>query len=464
MSEAFPHLTVAEAAGRIARGELSPVALTRACLERIAALDGRLNAFLLVLEREALAAAEAAEAEIAAGRHRGPLHGIPYALKDIYDTAGIRTTGHSKITETRVPERDAETARRLREAGGILLGKLATHEYAYGGPSFDLPWPPARNPWDTDRFTGGSSSGAGAAVAAGLALFALGSDTGGSIRHPAAQCGLAGLKPTFGRVSRVGVLPLAYSHDTCGPMTWTVEDCALVLQALAGHDPADPQSADVPVPDYAAALTGDVRGLKVGLVRHFYTEDRAVHPAQQAAVEAAAETLAGLGAAVEEVRLSPLADYTGPSWVITCAEAGAVHEENLRTRLGDYGENFRYRVLPGALLSGVDYVQAQRQRRALVAEMAAVLERVHLLLTVTVPTPPQRFEEVTLDSLLASRPITSAFNMTGFPALAVRAGFTPEGLPLSVTLAGRPFDEATVLRAGHAYEQAPPWRDRRPAL
>ena len=272
-------LTIAEAAALIRKRELSPVELAESRLARIERHDGELHSFIRVLPEPAVAAARAAEAEIMAGQYRGPLHGIPIGLKDIYETKGIPTTGHSKVLIDHVPQQDAASVRRLTDAGAIVLGKLATHEFALGGPSFDLPWPPARNPWDTSRFTGGSSSGTGAAVAAGLVLGGTGSDTGGSIRGPAALCGLAGLKPSYGRISRVGILPLAFSLDHAGPMAWTAEDCALMLQAMAGHDPADPASADRPVPDYRAALSGDIKGLRVGLIRHFYEDD---NPADEA--------------------------------------------------------------------------------------------------------------------------------------------------------------------------------------
>src|SRR5579864_3188670 len=281
------YLTIADAARLIEKKELSPVELVDSRLDRIARLDGTLNSFIRVLSDEARAAARAAEAEIAAGRYRGPLHGIPIGLKDIYETAGVATTGHSKVMQDHVPKADAFSVKKLRDAGAVVMGKLATHEFALGGPSFDLPWPPARNPWDTSRFTGGSSSGTGAAVAAGLVLGGTGSDTGGSIRGPAALCGLAGLKPTYGRISRVGILPLAWSLDHAGPMAWTAEDCAILLQAMAGHDPADPGSVDRPVPDWRAGLAGGVKGLRIGLVRHFYERDNEANPATRVAIAAA---------------------------------------------------------------------------------------------------------------------------------------------------------------------------------
>jgi Asp-tRNA(Asn)/Glu-tRNA(Gln) amidotransferase A subunit family amidase len=299
------HLTIAEGARLIGEGELSPVTWTERLLERIDAVDPLLDAFITVTGSRALSQARRAEKEIQNGQRRGLLHGVPFALKDVIDTAGIRTTASSKVCADRVPGRDAAVVRRIEAAGAIILGKLTTHEFAQGGPSFDLPWPPARNPWDRRRFTGSTSSGAGAAVAAGLTPAALGTDQGGSVRHPAAHCGLVGLKPTNGLVSRVGAIPNSYSFDCVGPMTWTVEDCAIVLQAIAGYDPEDPASADVTIPDYRAALSGDVRGMTVGLVRHFHASDVATDAEVKAGVERGAEVLGRLGAEVREVRLPP---------------------------------------------------------------------------------------------------------------------------------------------------------------
>src|SRR5215831_14650440 len=280
-------LTIADAARLIERRQLSPVELTDALLARIEALDPQLNAFLLPTPEKARGQAKAAEREIMAGKYSGPLHGIAFGLKDIYATAGIRTTSHSKICENLVPTEDATTVAKLYQAGGVLLGKLATHEFAHGGPSFDLPWPPARNPWNRDHFTGGSSSGAGAAVAAGFVPGALGSDTGGSIRGPAALCGIVGLKPTYGLVSRFGVYTNSFSYDHAGPMTWSVEDCAIMLQAIAGHDPKDPASADRPVPDFRTAMTGTIKGLRIGVLRHLYERDVPIPADASAALEAA---------------------------------------------------------------------------------------------------------------------------------------------------------------------------------
>jgi aspartyl-tRNA(Asn)/glutamyl-tRNA(Gln) amidotransferase subunit A len=457
-------LTIADAARLVERRQLSPVELTDALLARIEALDPQLNAFLLPTPEKAREQAKAAEREIMAGNYRGPLHGVPFGLKDIYATAGIRTTSHSKICENLVPTDDATTVTKLYGAGAVLLGKLATHEFAHGGPSFDLPWPPARNPWDRAHFTGGSSSGAGAAVAAGFVPGALGSDTGGSIRGPAALCGIVGLKPTYGLVSRAGVYANSFTFDHAGPMTWTVEDCAIMLQAIAGHDAKDPASASRPIPDYRAALTGDIRGLRIGIVRHLYEEDIAVSPEVRAALEEAYIVFRSLGAVLEEVRIRPAADYYAVKITIAESEQYAIHEEELRTRPGDFGADFLGRALPAVLYSGTDYVQAQRERRLMLAEMAPIYEKFDVLVTPTAPGPAPRLGTWRTVSFWQNSSLTTPFNVTAGPALAQCMGFTSAGLPLSLQLVGRPFDEATVLRAAHAYEMATNWRSRRPVL
>ena len=457
-------LTIADAARLIESRRLSPLELTDALLARIDALDPQLNAFLLPTPEKARGQAKAAEREIMAGRYRGPLHGIPFGLKDIYATAGIRTTSHSKICENLVPTEDATTAAKLYQAGGVLLGKLATHEFAHGGPSFDLPWPPARNPWNRDHFTGGSSSGAGAAVAAGFVPGALGSDTGGSIRGPAALCGIVGLKPTYGLVSRAGVYANSFTFDHASPMTWTVEDCAILLQAIAGYDPKDPASANRPIPDYRGALTGDIRGLRIGIVRHLYEDDITVAPEVRAALEEAYAVFRSLGAALEDVRIRPAADYYAVKITIAESEQYAIHEEELRTRPGDFGADFLGRALPAVLYSGTDYVQAQRERRLMLAQMTPIYEKFDVLVTPTAPAPAPRLGTWRTISFWQNSSLTTPFNVTAGPALAQCMGFTPIGLPLSLQLAGRPFDEATVLRAAHAYETATNWRSRRPSV
>jgi aspartyl-tRNA(Asn)/glutamyl-tRNA(Gln) amidotransferase subunit A len=462
MDPAF--LTIAELNRLYDQRELSPVEVTRSLLDRIAAHDGKLHSFIRVTPEVALAEARDAERELMAGRRRGPLHGVPYALKDIVETAGIPTTGHSKLCQDYVPAADAHLLTLLKAGGAVLMGKLATWEFALGGPSWDLPWPPARNPWNRDHFTGGSSSGAGAAVAAGFVPGALGSDTGGSIRGPAALCGIVGLKPTYGLVSRAGVYANSFTFDHAGPMTWTVEDCAILLQVISGHDPKDPASADRPVPDYRAIMTGDIRGLRIGIIRHLYEDDITVAPEVRTALEEAYAVFRSLGATLKDVRIRPAADYYAVKITIAESEQYAIHEEELRIRHGDFGADFLGRALPAVLYSGTDYVQAQRERRLMLAEIAPIYENFDVLVTPTAPGPAPRLGTWRTISFWQNSSLTTPFNVTGGPALALCMGFTAAGLPLSLQLVGRPFDEATVLRAAHAYETATNWRSRRPNL
>ncbi len=374
MSNALNIKSLSELAELIRTRALSPVELTQAYLDRIEQLNPQLDAFINQTGERAIEQAKAMEAEIATGHYRGPMHGMPFGLKDIYDTKGILTTAHSKTRIDNVPTEDATTTAKLYEAGGILLGKLATHEYAHGGPSFDLPWLPARNPWNREHFTGGSASGSGAAVAAGFMPMAMGSDTGGSIRGPAALCGLVGLKPTYGLVSRAGVIANSFSYDHAGPLTWTVEDAAISLQILAGYDPRDPASANVDIPDYRAALIGDIRGLRVGVVRHFHEGNPNVNPELVTAFESALEILQGLGAIVEELA-APMRtphEYQHIKVVTAESELLTVHEGDLRSRPGDFGDDFLGRVLPACLLTARDYLNSQRERRTAIAEMELV--------------------------------------------------------------------------------------------
>src|SRR5438067_2992261 len=454
-------LTIAEAARLIQQRELSPVELVDSRLARIEKLDGKLHSFIRVLADQARADARAAESEIAAGKYRGPLHGIPIGLKDIYETAGVPTSGHSKVMQDHVPKADAFSVKKLRDAGAIVMGKLATHEFAFGGPSFDLPWPPARNPWDTTRFTGGSSSGTGASVAAGLVLGGTGSDTGGSIRGPAAYCGLAGIKPTYGLISRRGILPLGFSLDHAGPMAWTAEDCAILLQAMAGHDPADPGSANHPIPDYRAALSGDVKGLRIGLIRHFYERDNEANAATRQAIEAALPVLEGLGCTMRDLTLSPLPDWSACGMTMMLCEAYAIHEANLRRRFTDFGENSRDRMVLAGLVSGADYVQALRRRRELFAELDRAMADLDLVMTAAAATEAPLIDKVPKFTIMNPPSLTMPFNVTGSPAMSVCCGYTDAGLPLSFQIVGKRFQDATVLRLAHAYEQATPWRQNR---
>ena len=462
-------LSIAEAGDLFRRRALSPVELTRAYLDRIRRLDGDLLAYITVLQDEALAAAAAAEREIARGEDRGPLHGIPIALKDLVMTRGVRTTCGSRILREWVPDTDATVARRLADAGAVLLGKLNMHEFAYGPTGVNPHYGTSRNPWDRHRIPGGSSSGSGVAVAAGLCAGALGTDTGGSVRIPAALCGIVGLKPTYGRVSRAGVIPLAWSLDHVGPMTRTVADAALLLQVLAGRDPADPSTSAMPVPDYRRALQGGVRGLRLGVPKDLFYER--LDPEVRAAVAAAARSLEGLGAVVEEISL-PTIQHAGPaSFAIIASEAMAYHEPYLRTRAGEYGEDVRARLTTGQFVLAHQYLKAQRARQVIRADVDAVLTRVDALLLPTTPIPAPRLDdrEITVDGVTqdarwwlirCTRPI----NVTGHPALSVPCGLTAAGLPIGLQVVGRAFDEATLLRVGHAFEAVSPVRDRWPPL
>jgi len=458
-------LTIAELGRLYDQRELSPVEVTRSLIDRIAAHDGKLHSFIRVTPEIAVAEAQTAERELMAGRRRGPLHGIPYALKDIVETAGIPTTGHSKLCEDYVPAADAHLVTLLKGGGAVLMGKLATWEFALGGPSWDLPWPPARNPWNPDYLPGGSSSGAGAAVAAGFVPGAVGTDTGGSIRGPAAVCGIAGLKPTYGRVSRRGVFPNTFTMDHCGPLTRSAEDIALFLQVIAGFDADDPGSEDVPVPDYRAALSGRGRldGLRLGLVEHWYAHG--AHPDLPPAMAAAVEVLRGLGAVVEPVQLSSLRDYTDCKTTISIAELYAIHEKDLKTRPQDFGRILRNRVLPGALIRAEDYVQALRWRAVLAREQAVALKRFDALLTAGALNVADRADPNQPDRLVSSPSITMPFSVGGLPALAIPCGFSrAEGLPLSLQIAAAPMAEPTVLRIAHAYQLATDWHRRDPDL
>jgi aspartyl-tRNA(Asn)/glutamyl-tRNA(Gln) amidotransferase subunit A len=462
MSTTIP--TIAQAAKQIAAKQLSPVELTRACLDRVQALDNRLHAFIHLTEERALAEARAAEAAIMASGPSGPLHGIPIGLKDIVDTKGIPTTCQSKLLQDNIPDSDATCAEKLAAAGTVLMGKLTTHEFADGGPSFDLPAPPARNPWNTDHFTAGSSSGTGAAVASGMILCGIGTDTGGSIRGPAALCGIAGLKPTYGLVSRAGVAPAAFSLDHIGPMAWTAEDCAIMLQALAGHDPRDPASANRPVPDYRAALGAGIKGLKIGVIHHFHETDHKVSAGTQQGITAAIATFRELGAEIREVQLSPLQDWVACGSLISIVERAAAYEEWARTRLPDFGERMRSRLMLSAFVSGVDYLQAVRRRRELRAELQAAMRGLDVALTAVLPGEAPKMDDVPKWDLFQQPSFMMPFNVAGYPAMSVCSGFGAGGLPVAIQLVGKPFQEATALRVADAFEKAAPFRDRRPSV
>jgi aspartyl-tRNA(Asn)/glutamyl-tRNA(Gln) amidotransferase subunit A len=456
-------LTIAEAGVLIGRRKLSPLELTRMLLARIEAFDAQMHAFITPTAELALKQAREAEAEIAACRWRGPLHGIPVGLKDIYNTAGIRTTAHSKTLDENVPAEDAAAVALLHAAGTVLMGKLGTHEFAIGGPSHDLPWPIPRNPWHLDHYVGGSSSGSAAAVAAGFVLGALGSDTGASIRNPAALGGLVGLKPTYGLVSRRGVIPNSYSFDTCGPMAWTVEDCAILLQAIAGYDAADPGSLAAGIPDYRAGLTTDLRGVRIGVIRHFWEEDLPVNPALAHAMDEAVRVLTTLGAVCRDIRMRPMRDYHDVRMVIAECELLANHQAELARRAGDFGAEFLRKVLPGCLFQATDYVQAQRERRVMLEEMQPTYRDCDVMLTAG-SGPAPRLDQFKGIEFWSKPSIYNIFNVTGGPAMSVCNGFAADGLPMGMQIAAAPYRDDTVLRVGHAYEKATAWRARRPQL
>jgi len=457
------YLTLADAAALIEKRKLSPVEYADALFRRIEALDPQLNAFITLTPLLARAQAAEAEREIAKGNYRGPLHGIPAGLKDIYNTKGILTSGGSRVCIDNVPSEDATATRKLREAGAVLVGKLQTHEFAHGGPSFDLPWPPARNPWHPEHFTGGSSSGSGAALAAGLVPAALGSDTGGSIRGPASLCGITGFMPTYGLVSRAGVIPNSFTFDHCGPMARTAEDCAILLQAIAGYDPGDAGSIEQPIPDYRAALGGGAKGLRIGVLRHYWEEDLPAHEEHRRALEEAVAAFAGLGARVEDCRARPMGDGLDIKIVIAESEIFAIHHDNLVARPGDFGRDFLGRVLPACLFQAVDYVQALREHRRYMAEMKPLYAKYDVLLTCGMGPAPRLDAHRTPNFWQKSNVFTPS-NVARSPALVLPCGFSRAGLPMGMQLIGRPFDDATVLRAGHAYQAATDWHRRRPDL
>jgi len=457
-------LGIAQAAALLRAKKVAPLELTDALLSRIATYQPQLSAFITVTADIARAQAKQAEADIAQGRYRGPLHGIPFALKDIYNTAGILTSGGSKVAIDNIPSSNATTTQKLLDAGAILLGKLQTHEFAHGGPSFDLPWPPARNPWNLAHFTGGSSSGSGAALAAGLTPAALGSDTGGSIRGPASHCGITGLMPTYGLVSRAGVIPNSFTFDHCGPMARSAEDCAILLQVIAGYDPKDAGSTEQNIPDYHAALKSfSMKGLKVGVLRHYWEEDLPAHEDLRAAMEEAVRTLAQMGATVEDCRARPMMDGLDVKIIIAESEMFAIQQKNLMMRPGDYGRDFLGRALPACLFQASDYVQALREHRRYIADMQPLLQKYDLLLAAGFGPAP-RFEEYSVTNFWRKSNAFTPSNAARTPALVLCGGFSKSGLPLGLQLITRPFNDAQLLAAGHAYQQVTDWHHRRPSL
>ncbi len=457
--------TIAEAAAWLRAGRISSVRLTEALLARSHALQDTLGAFLAFTDDAALQAARRADADLARGLDRGPLQGIPLASKDLIATADAPTTANSRVLDPQWGQRDDATViRKLRAAGAVLTGKLALSEFAIGGPDPAIEFPIAKNPWDVERTPGGSSSGTGVAVAAGLVLGGLGSDTGGSIRGPAAYCGISGIKPTFGRVSKEGCVPLGYSLDNVGPMARTARDCALMLQVLAGYDPADPCTVEVPVPDMTAGLDGSLAGVRLGVPRDYFFTVPELEPEVKAAAEAAIAQMKQAGASVTEVRL-PHADEARIAALLTMfSEAYAYHEPDLQQRPELYGKYTRQLLRLGALYTAADYVQAQRVRSLIKAEAQAALAEVDVLITPTMLTTAPTFAEYSLDALVSRPMFTPIWNLTGLPALSVCCGFSPAGLPIGMQIIGQPFAEPTVFKVGDAYQQLTDWHTRRPRL
>jgi aspartyl-tRNA(Asn)/glutamyl-tRNA(Gln) amidotransferase subunit A len=448
----------------IRAGKVSPVALTEACLGRIEQVDGRLDSFIHV-SPHALDAARAAEQEIRKGKWRGPLHGIPIGVKDNYLTQDMPTTAGSTAPGLSFPLRDSFAAARLRKAGAVLIGKTRTHEFAWGNVT-----PPVCNPWDLTRVPSGSSGGSGAAVAAGLCVAALGSDTGGSIRMPAAACGTVGLKATFGRVSRDGVVPHSWSLDHAGPLTRTVAGTALMMQVLAGYDASDPACQAQPVPDYSKSLGKPVKGLRIGICRNHFFDN--LQEDVEGAVEQAIADLAEAGAQISELKI-PLLQYgLGAIFAIELSSSTAYHDESLRAgRVPHYQPDVRTLIEMGRLVTGPDYLKAEQYRSALMDEYRKVFENVDVVLGPTTPITAWKRGEWTVQVagkpesvLAASWRFTYPYNLTGLPAISVPCGFDRDGLPIGLQIAGRPFDEATVLRVAHAYERDHDWKDRWPQL
>jgi aspartyl-tRNA(Asn)/glutamyl-tRNA(Gln) amidotransferase subunit A len=460
MSDAIAFSTIRELGARYRRRELSPVEVTKTLLARVEKLDPALHAFVTLTPDRALADARAAEEALTRGDER-PLLGVPIGHKDIYLTRGIRTTGGSALFADSVPDTESTVVRKWADAGTIMMGKLITHEFAFGlqFPKHRFPW--ARNPWNLEHIPGGSSSGSGAALAAGMVHGATGSDTGGSIRGPAAFCGITGIKPTYGRASRAGVMTLSWTLDHTGPMARTVEDCAYLLQAMAGHDSADPASAARPVDDYVGALGGNVRGLRIGVPRNYFFDE--VDEEIVRAFDEALGTLRKLGAEVRDLTI-PAFDLSRSFFLILAAEAYAYHQHDLKAHPELYGEVLRERMLTGALVTASEYVQAQRIRMRLCADVAEAMKTVDVLATPTTPKPATRYTVATDPSLAFPKSNMAPFNLTGQPTLALPCGFSKSGLPLGFQLSGRPFEETTVFRLGHAYQQATDWHTRHPQV
>jgi aspartyl-tRNA(Asn)/glutamyl-tRNA(Gln) amidotransferase subunit A len=461
--------TLAELAALVRKREISPVEVVRETLARIERLDPQLNSFITVLADAALEEAKQAEKEIVVGRYRGPLHGLPVSIKDMFATRGVRTTCGSKVLGEWVPDYDATAVTRLRKAGAIVIGKTNMHEFAYGVTNDNPHYGPVHNPWDTTRVPGGSSGGSGAAVAASLCVASLGSDTGGSIRIPSAVCGVVGLKPTYGRVSRYGAIPLAWSIDHVGPLARSVEDVVILMQVLAGPDTNDPTSSERPVPEYSRALTREIRGVRIGVPEQYFFEN--IDPEILGAVQQAVKQLEALGAKTVPISLPHLENCAAMEAHITLAEATSYHEQHMESKADQYGAGVRVDLEAGRYLLATDYVKSQRARTLLNQVFAKAFENVDVIVSPTLPAFPPVVGEVFVQSGALREHVVDAFlrfntpyNLTGLPAISLPCAFGAAGLPIGLQIAGPAFGEPTVLRVAHAYESHTEWGHRHPRL
>ena len=455
-------LDIAAVGSRILDRSVSPVALAEMMLDRIERMDPEVLSYVTVLKDDALKSADIAEKEIAGRKYRGPLHGVPIAIKDIYDTKGVRTTACSRVRENYIPDQDCTVVRKFREAGAVILGKVTTHEFAFG---FDSQ--PTRNAWKLDHIPSGSSGGSGAAIAVGLCYAATGSDTGGSIRAPAAANGIAGIKPTYGRVSKAGVAVLSWSLDHAGPMARTVRDLAILLNIMAGQDPLDPHTKDVPVPDYTAALTGDIRGMKLGIPKNYFTED--VQPEVSEAVAKAIKQLESLGAIAVPVEIPDLDGVLDCMLAIAMSEAAVYHQSSLRATPDLFSDETRLLLEAGEMVPATTYINAQRARVAVKAAFRRALHDVDVLLTPTQPSTALKIGQTL--SRIGSREesvfgvsarFCAPFNISGLPAASIPCGLSTDRLPIGLQIIGKPFDEATILKVADAYERNTSWHLKYP--
>jgi aspartyl-tRNA(Asn)/glutamyl-tRNA(Gln) amidotransferase subunit A len=446
--------------------EISPVEVIRSFLDQIEAHDPKINAFITVLPKQALALARRAEREILKGRYIGPLHGIPFAVKDLFFTKGVRTTCGSKILTDFVPSYDAAAVEKLSSAGAILIGKLNMHEFAFGPTTVNPHYGPVHNPWDLQRISGGSSGGSAAALASSFALLTLGTDTGGSIRIPSSLCGIPGLKPTFGRISRYGVYPLSWSMDHPGPMAKSVKDLALAMSILAGHDPRDPATIEIPVPNYTRDLNGDLSGLRLGVPTSYYFDrmDQEV----LTSVKKAISVFKQLGAKVQNISIPQLEEAAIAASIILFAESAASLQKWHLTRSRDLGEDVRIKLNQGAVIPATLYLKAQRVRKRVQEHFRTVFRKVDVLITPQLPITAPLIGQGTVSFGKVTEPVPAAltrytriYNLVGIPCLSICCGFSSSGMPIGLQIASKPFCEGTVLKVAHAYETHTPWKDKR---